>query len=63
MIKIVIEKIFQIAILTCAALLINCTSSAHKAKEEESPELAKVASCTTTAQDYLLMCDKEVIEV
>ncbi|MBQ4026009.1 MAG: hypothetical protein II611_11565 [Treponema sp.] len=51
MIKIVIEKIFQIAILTCAALLINCTSSAHKAKEEESPELAKVASCTTTAQD------------
>ena len=35
MIKIVIEKIFQIAILTCAALLINCTSSAHKAKEEE----------------------------
>lgn len=54
MIKIVIEKIFQIAILTCAALLINCTSSAHKAKEEESPELEKVASCTTTAQDYYL---------
>lgn len=54
MIKIVIEKIFQIAILTCAALLINCTSSAHKAKEEESPELAKVASCTTTAQGYYL---------
>ena len=55
MIKIVIEKILQIAILTCAALLINCTSSAHKTKEEEeSPELAKVASCTTTDQDYYL---------
>lgn len=51
MIKIVIEKIFQIAILTCAALLINCTSSAHKAKEEESAELPKVASCTTAAPD------------
>lgn len=54
MIKIVIEKIFQIAILTCAALLINCTSSAHKAKGEESPELAKVASCTTTDQGYYI---------
>lgn len=54
MIKTVIEKIFQIAILTCAALLINCTSSAHKAKGEESPELAKVASCTTTDQGYYI---------
>lgn len=54
MIKIIIEKIFQIAILTCAALLIDCTSSAHKAKEEESAELPKVASCTTTAQDYYI---------
>lgn len=54
MIKIGIEKIFQIAILTCAALLINCTSSAHKTKEEESAELPKVASCTTAAQDYSL---------
>ncbi|MBP5577324.1 MAG: hypothetical protein J6X67_11275 [Treponema sp.] len=51
MIKIVIEKIFQIAILTCAALLLDCTSSARKV-EEESPEAQKVASCTTKAPAY-----------
>ncbi|MBO4387125.1 MAG: hypothetical protein J5817_08965 [Treponema sp.] len=53
MIKIVIEKIFQIAILICAALLLDCTSSAHKL-EEECPEVQKVASCTTMAQGYYL---------
>ncbi len=53
MIKIIIEKIFQIAILACAALLIDCSSSAYTVKEGEASELPKAASyAITVPEDY-----------
>ena len=51
--NIIIEKIFQVAITACAALLINCTSTAYRVMEGELAQLSKSASyAITLPADY-----------
>jgi len=51
--KIIIEKIFQVAITAFAALLIDCSSTAYRVMEGEITQLSKSASyAITVPNDY-----------